>query len=100
MNYATVWRIFIAVTIPLALSIPAFQYWDMHPFLILYWSELVLGLLAADLLVLVALPLFDDGLPIWARIACVVLSLGFPVFLPYWIIRIELPIWRARRMGK
>ena len=110
MNYALVWRTLVGLTIFFALLIPAFQYWTQHPFIVLgsvsfsrflyaYWWEIVLGLLAISLLMLAALPLFDKGLPIWARAACAALSLIFPVFLPYWIVRIELPLWRARKNG-
>ena len=111
MSYSTTWRIFVGLLAFLILLIPVFSYWEAHPsilfdsirfsrFLIAYWWLIVLVSIALTLIVLALLPLFDFGVSIWARICCVLLSLFAPVFLPYWLIRIEWPRWRARRAQK
>lgn len=108
MSYLPLWRILVALVALLLLLIPVFLFWEQHPVLLLgsvnlsrflfsYWWAIDLGLLAIALIALAILPIFDRGLPLWARVACVLLSLVMPVFLPYWLIRIELPLWQARR---
>jgi len=109
MSYPNIWRIFVALFAFLLLLIPIFQYWGQHPvlllgslslskFLISYWWAIVVGLLAITLLVLAILPIFDKGVPMWVRVFCALLSLVMPIFLPYWLARVELPLWRARRL--
>jgi len=111
MNYSTLWRIFIGLLAFFLLLIPVFSYWTAHPtvlfgsielstFLVDYWWLIVLVSIAITLIVLGLLPLFDSGVSIWVRICCVLLSLTAPVFLPYWLIRIEWPRWRARHAQK
>jgi len=109
MSYPNLWRIFVALFVVILLLVPLFKYFEQHPvlllgspgltrFLIAYWWVIVLGLMAITLLVLAILPIFDPGLPLWARVSIVLLSLVLPVFLPYWLVRIELPLWLSRRM--
>ena len=111
MSYSTLWRIFIGLLAFFLLLIPVFSYWTAHPtvlfgsidlsnFLVRYWWLIVLVSIAVTLIVLAILPLFDLGVPTWVRIGCVLLSLFAPVFLPYWLIRIEWPRWRARQAQK
>jgi hypothetical protein len=108
MRYVLCWRIVIFLLALSLLLIPAFQFWQQHPqvllgsaglsaFVYAYWWVFVMIGLATAFLAGAVLMLLDKGLPLWARILCVILSFPLPVLPFYWVIRIELPLWRARR---
>jgi hypothetical protein len=108
MRYVICWRIVVALAAFSLLLMPAFDIWQRHPsvlfgspgisgFLFAYWWLIAMIGIASAILVGTVLMLFDRGAPVWLRLLCVALSFLLPVLPFYWLFRVELPHWRARR---